>query len=66
MDEFDPRKNVLQGILGATQKRMAEGMKQKYSAPNLEATAKEPVPGAEGEPAEPTEDELAGLLEQMV
>lgn len=71
MDEenYDPRKNVLQGILQGARSGMANGLKQKYKAPqpNLEANAKQPVPGAEMPEGEPVneEDEMARLLEEM-
>lgn len=73
--DFDPRKNVLQGILKGAKAGMADGLKQKYRspAPNLEASAVQPVPGAEGEDAvdaqpepEPQGDELTSILEQLV
>lgn len=74
MDGFDPRKNVLEKILKGAKGGMAQGLKQKYRAPapNLEASAIQPVPGAEGEgavdqpPAEPEGEELNSLLEQMM
>lgn len=64
---FDPRKNVLQGILHAAKKGMAHGMKAKYAAPtpNLEAGSKQPVPGAEAPGEEMSEDQMHQMLEQM-
>jgi hypothetical protein len=71
MDEIDPHKKVLQGILSASRGQMARNIKQKYAspAPNLEAGAKVPVPGAEPgeEQNEPTdEDDMKAMLEQMM
>lgn len=65
MEGFDPRKNVLETILKDARAGLAGELKEKYApTPNLEATAIEPVPGAE--PAEEEEDDLPGMLEQMV
>lgn len=72
MDQYDPRKNVLQGILKGAKHAKANQLKKKYfgATPNLEAKAKQPVPGADigEEQAEqhPAGDDLASMLEQMV
>lgn len=66
MQNFDARKNVLQGILKGAKSGLASHLKKKYRAPapNLEDKALQPVPGAEEKP--PEEDELASILEQMI
>lgn len=69
MDQFDPRGNVLQRILKGAQAGLADNLKQKYGTPNLEANAKQPVPGAEGvdgEEAPAEEEDIEGTLERML